>query len=71
MLENQEKRLLDYLTTNKKINPLDAWTELGIYRLSAVIFLLREKGYTIETKRKSILNKFEELCNFAEYELLR
>jgi len=69
MLVNQEERLLDYLKTNGSVNPLDAWKELGIYRLSAVIFLLRERGYNIETKRNSMLNKFEELCNYAEYEL--
>ena len=69
-MTNQEKRLLDYLEINFKISPMDAWIELGIYRLSDVVFKLRNKGYDIETERKSVLNRFDEPCNFAQYKLL-
>lgn len=68
-MTNQEKRLLDYLKNNSKISPMDAWIELGIYRLSDVVFKLRKKGFVIDTNRKSVLNKFDEPCNFAEYVL--
>ena len=40
----QEKRLLDYLKKNRSINPIMSWQALGIYRLSDVIFKLRNKG---------------------------
>ncbi len=40
-MTNQEQRLLDYLKTNFKVSPMDAWIELGIYRLSDVVFKLR------------------------------
>jgi hypothetical protein len=66
---NQEKRLLEYLKINKRITPLEAWAELGIYRLSAIMFKLREKC-EIQTSRKSVTNKFGEHCNFAVYELI-
>ena len=69
-MTNQEKRLLDYLKTNNKISPMEAWTELGIYRLSDVVFKLRNKDFEIETERKSVVNRFDEPCNFAEYKLL-
>lgn len=69
-MTNQEKRLLDYLKTNDKISPMEAWTELGIYRLSDVVFKLRNKDFEIETERKSVMNRFDEPCNFAEYKLL-
>ncbi len=68
-MTNQEQRLLDYLKTNFKVSPMDAWIELGIYRLSDVVFKLRNKGYEIETERKSVMNRFDEPCNFAEYVL--
>ena len=68
-MTNQEQRLLDYLKTNLKVSPMDAWIELGIYRLSDVVFKLRNKGYEIETERKSVMNRFDEPCNFAEYVL--
>ena len=69
-MTNQEKRLLDYLKVNDKISPMEAWTELGIYRLSDVVFKLRNKDFEIETERKSVMNRFDEPCNFAEYKLL-
>ena len=69
-MTNQETRLLEYLKTNYKITPMEAWTELGIYRLSDVVFKLRNKNYEIETERKSVLNRFDEPCSFAEYTLL-
>ena len=68
-MTNQEKRLLDYLKANNKISPMEAWTELGIYRLSDVVFKLRNKNYEIETERKSVLNRFDEPCSFAQYKL--
>jgi len=64
-MTNQEQRLLDYLKTNFKVSPMDAWIELGIYRLSDVVFKLRNKGYEIETERKSVLNRFDEPCSFC------
>ena len=69
-MTNQETRLLHYLESNKKISPMEAWTELGIYRLSDVVFKLRNKNYEIETERKSVLNRFDEPCSFAEFKLL-
>tara|TARA_R110000824_G_scaffold98307_2_gene234608 strand:- start:14969 stop:15178 length:210 start_codon:yes stop_codon:yes gene_type:complete len=69
-MTNQEKRLLDYLQTNGKISPMEAWIDLGIYRLSDVVFKLRKNGLGIETERKSVMNRFDEPCNFAEYKLL-
>lgn len=69
-MTNQEKRLLDYLKANKKISPMEAWIDLGIYRLSDVVFKLRKQGLSIETERKSVMNRFDEPCNFAEYVLL-
>jgi hypothetical protein len=66
---SQDERLLEYLENNKSINPLTAWRKLGIYRLSAVVFNLRQDGYKIITHRKSVLNQFNEKCSFAEYEL--
>lgn len=63
----QDKRLLDYLKDNKEINPLQAWTELGIYRLSACIHRLRGSGCNIVTEYKDVENKFGETCHVALY----
>ncbi len=42
----QEQRIIDYLRNHGKINPLQAWKECGVYRLSAVIFNLKRKTLT-------------------------
>jgi len=63
----QDLRLLDYLRDNGKIDPMKAWSELGIYRLSACIFRLRKEGWIIVTERKDVENKFGELCHVALY----
>ena len=68
---NQEDRLLDYLETHKGINPLTAWQQLGIYRLSACVHTLRKRGNPIITERIGVDNRFNEKCNVAFYRLVK
>jgi len=70
-LGKQELRLLEYLENFGSINPIMSWQTLGIYRLSDVVFKLRNRGYDIETKRKTVMNKWQEKTSFAEYKLER
>jgi len=63
----QDLRLLDYLKDNGSIDPLQAWQELGIYRLSACIHRLRLQGWEITTERKTVHNRFDEACYVANY----
>ena len=66
-LGKQEQRILDYMKRNNSINPLQSWVECGVYRLSAVIFNLKKKGYDIESSRRVTTNRFDEEVRFAEY----
>ena len=43
----QLTKLLMWFKENGSINPLQAWSNLGIYRLSACIKTLRDRGYDI------------------------
>jgi len=70
MLDNQKQRLLSYLRINKTINPLEAWTELGIYRLAAQVFVLRGEKHNILTNYIEVKNKYGETCKVAEYKLI-
>jgi len=63
------QRLLDHLKEHKEIDPLIAWTKLGIYRLGARIYDLKEAGHKIETRRKVVTNRFGETCIVALYVL--
>ena len=65
----QKERLLKYLQLHGRINPLQSWTALGIYRLAAVVLLLRKEGYDIQTINTPVRNQFGEECNVATYVL--
>jgi len=66
---SQKARILKHLERYGKIDPLKAWTNYGVYRLSDVIFRLRKDGYEIETGDKVVVNKYGEKCTVAEYYL--
>jgi len=66
----QKERLLNRLELSS-IDPITAWSELGIYRLSAVVLLLRQDGYNIRTERTPVCNRYGETCNVANYTLER
>ena len=65
-LGKQELRLLEYLENNRSINPIMSWQALGIYRLSDVVFKLRNRGYDIETKRKTVEDNLGNLRGLNE-----
>ena len=67
----QCNRLENWLNEHGEIDPLTAWTELGIYRLGARLFDLRKKGLEIETQKKTVLNRFGEKCTVANYKLIK
>jgi hypothetical protein len=69
MKNTQKERLIKYLAENESINPLKAWTELGIYRLSDTVFRLRNEGFNIITDKLTVKNKFGEDCIVANYKL--
>ena len=47
---SQEKQIKHYLESGGKISGISALDRFGCYRLSSVIFNLREKGLNIKTK---------------------
>ena len=63
----QDERVAHWLRTHGEIEPITAWSQLGIYRLSAVILRLRQEGMNIKTDKKDVLNRFGEACKFANY----
>lgn len=48
---------------------MQAWGELGIYRLAARINDLRNRGHDIECRRVETKNRWGEVCSYAEYRL--
>lgn len=69
MKTTQAGRLLDYLMSGRAIDPMQAWSELGIYRLSARVHELREQGYSIVNQGRTVKNRYGEDCKVASYRL--
>ena len=66
----QCQRLKEYLETHDGIDPITAWTELGIYRLGARVFDLKKQGNMITKADKTVRNRWGEKCVVAYYFLL-
>jgi hypothetical protein len=49
----QASKVLRYLKRQKTITPREALMDLGIYRLAAVVYDLREMGGNIKTESKT------------------
>lgn len=67
----QADRVLRYMNEFGSINTLEAFKDLGVTRLSARIFELKDKGYTITSTRKTAKNRFGENCSYSEYRLIK
>jgi hypothetical protein len=63
----QQQRVLDYMRGGNSITSLDAFRELGITRLAAVIYNLKTDGHLIGSRRKTVQNRWNEKCSVSEY----
>lgn len=68
-MQTQCERVLEWLEQGNDIDPMQAWSELGIYRLGARIHDLRKRGHPIEKRLKEVTNRFGEVCRVACYSL--
>jgi len=65
----QPARALSFLLTGNRLNPLEAWQRLGIYRIARSVFDLRALGWPVQTEHIDVGNRFGEVCHVAEYHL--
>lgn len=61
------ERVLDYIEQFGSITSLEAFNDLGNTRLSASIYVLKEKGYDIKSITESCKNRFGEVRYFSRY----
>lgn len=66
---SQCDRLLSRLKCGP-ITPMEAWSELGIYRLGARVFDLKASGHDIDRELVPVSNRFGEECRVAQYRLI-
>lgn len=66
-MNNQVKRLRDYLEAGNKCDPMVALNELGIYNYSARLSDLKAEGVEIESEWFKTVNKFGEKVRFKKH----
>lgn len=64
-----KEHVLDYIERYGSISSMEAFEDLGITRLSAVIFNLKHEGHEFETKTEHSVNRFGKKVYFARYSL--
>lgn len=65
----QYDRVLKHLKDYGTITSWESFSEYGITRLSAVVYLLRKDGYNITGEFKSTKNRYGDPTSFIEYKL--
>lgn len=63
----QSIRLLAYLRTHLYITALEAMNDLGIFRLGARIWDLKQAGIQIQSDWRVVKNRFGEDCRIKAY----
>lgn len=66
-MASQKQMVLDYIREFGSITPLDAFKDLGVTRLAAVIFELKDDGHDIHTERGHGKNRFGHATRYARY----
>lgn len=61
--------IVDYINEFGSITPLEAIRDIGCYRLSARVSDLKRKGFPIETKMETVLNRRGKPSRIARYSL--
>lgn len=64
---SQKSMVLDYITEFGSITPIDAFRDLGITRLSAIVFNLKEEGHDIDKVIETGKNRFGNRTWYARY----
>lgn len=66
----QQERVLNYMNEFGSISSLEAFKDLGVTRLSAVIFNLKRKGHVIASNTEKSQNRYGEPVHFSRYRLV-
>lgn len=68
---NKTKAVLQHLEAGHGITNKEASDLFGTYRLSAIIFTLRQRGYNIVNVDRECIDRFGHRNYFVEYRLIK
>lgn len=63
--------IIAHLRKYKSITSNEAIKKYGATRLSGIIFILREKGFDIETEMTQGKNRYGHISNYTIYHLIK
>lgn len=66
-MASQKRMVLDYIREFGSITPVDTFRDLGITRLAAVVFALRDDGHDIHKEREHAFNRYGQKVRYARY----
>lgn len=66
---NRSERVLEYIQRFGSITSFEAFQDLGITRLSAAIFEVKQNGYRITKKMETRKNRYGIPVTYARYSL--
>lgn len=69
-MKTQYDVILDHLREHKTITSREAFLEYGVTRLSAVIFVLKRRGYAIKSNLETGKTRRGTSCTYSVYELV-
>lgn len=67
--KTQAQAVLEWLETGAGITSMEAFKQLGVTRLSAIIFNLRKAGHDIEGEDLTTTNRFGTKVKYTRYKL--
>lgn len=65
--KTQEQKIISYVERFGSITPLEAISDLSVYRLASRMSSLKGKGYTFKTEMVHAVNRYGEPTHFARY----
>ncbi len=69
--KSQIQDIIAHLRKYKSITSMEAIRKYGATRLSGIIFILRDRGFGIETEMVQGKNRYGHITNYAVYHLTK
>ncbi len=69
--KSQISEIIYHLRKYKSITSMEAIKKFGATRLSGIIYVLKERGYGIETELKEVKNRYGHITRIAVYHLVK
>ena len=66
---SQCDRIIEYMQKHGSITQLEAFIDIGCWRLASRIYDLKEQGYSINRERITVKNRYNEDVPIAKYSL--